>query len=60
MIKSKPIGTVAEREKMPFEVTPFMPYLTRFGSDAAKPIAASAQQPADATKPGDAPAPAKP
>src|SRR5216683_2666857 len=23
MIKSKPIGTVAEREKMPFEVTPF-------------------------------------
>src|SRR5216684_645183 len=27
MIKSKPIGTVAEREKMPFEVTPFMPYL---------------------------------
>src|SRR3981081_2575224 len=26
LIKSKPIGTVAEREKMPFEVTPFMPY----------------------------------
>lgn len=33
LIKSKPVGTVAEREKMPFEVTPFMPYLTRFGSD---------------------------
>jgi len=45
LIKSKPVGTVAEREKMPFEVTPFMPYLTRFGSDAAKPIAASAQAP---------------
>ncbi len=29
MLKSKPIGTVAEREKMPFEVTPFMLYLTR-------------------------------
>src|SRR5580692_244383 len=42
LIKSKPVGTVAEREKMPFEVTPFMPYLTRFGSDAGKPIAASA------------------
>ena len=42
LIKSKPIGNVAEREKMPFEVTPFMPYLTRFGSEAAKPIAASA------------------
>jgi len=42
LIKSKPVGTIAEREKMPFEVTPFMPYLTRFGSDTGKPIAASA------------------
>ena len=41
LIKSKPVGTVAEREKMPFEVTPFMPYLMRYGVDAAKPIAAS-------------------
>ncbi len=41
LIKSKPVGTVAEREKMPFEVTPFMPYLTRFTTEAAKPIAAS-------------------
>jgi hypothetical protein len=47
MIKSKPVGTVAEREKMPFEVTPFMPYLTRFGSDTGKPIAASANTQAD-------------
>ncbi len=29
MLKSKPVGSVAEREKMPFEVTPFMLYLTR-------------------------------
>jgi hypothetical protein len=29
MLKSKPVGQVAEREKMPFEVTPFMLYLTR-------------------------------
>jgi hypothetical protein len=58
LIKSKPVGTVAEREKMPFEVTPFMPYLTRYGSDAVKPIAASAVSPAEPTaKPGDAPAP---
>jgi Peptidase family M48 len=42
LIKSKPVGTVAEREKMPFEVTPFMPYLTRYGADTSKPIAASA------------------
>ena len=51
LIKSKPVGTVAEREKMPFEVTPFMPYLTRFGAESAtKPIAASA---APDAKPGD-------
>jgi hypothetical protein len=54
LIKSKPVGTIAEREKMPFEVTPFMPYLTRFGSDAGKPIAASVATPAD-PKAGDAP-----
>ncbi|MGA2421528.1 MAG: M48 family metalloprotease [Candidatus Acidiferrum sp.] len=60
LIKSKPVGTVAEREKMPFEVTPFMPYLVRFGTDAAKPIAASAVSPAEPqAKPGDAP-PANP
>jgi hypothetical protein len=59
IIKSKPIGTIAEREKMPFEVTPFMPYLTRYGTDTAKPIAASVTQPLDANKP-DASEPAKP
>ncbi len=59
MIKSKPIGAVAEREKMPFEVTPFMPYLTRYGGDTNKPVAASAAAPQD-TKPGEAPDPTKP
>ncbi|HKF24981.1 MAG TPA: hypothetical protein VKB24_03355, partial [Candidatus Acidoferrum sp.] len=60
MLKSKPVGTLAEREKMPFEVTPFMPYLTRFGADSgAKPIAASAQQAPDGTAIAD-PQPAKP
>src|SRR5271168_2423683 len=54
MIKSKPVGTVAEREKMPFEVTPFMPYLTRFGTDTGKPIAASVATQAD-PKAGDKP-----
>jgi Peptidase family M48 len=42
LLKSKPVGGMAEREKMPFEITPFMPYLTRFGNDATKPINASA------------------
>ena len=32
MLKAKPVGTVAEREKMPFEVTPFMLYLTRLAN----------------------------
>jgi hypothetical protein len=59
MIKSKPIGTVAEREKMPFEVTPFMPYLTRYGADTGKPVAASAAVPQD-VKPGEPPDPTKP
>ena len=59
MIKSKPVGIVAEREKMPFEVTPFMPYLTRYGSETGKPVAASATQPPDSNKSGEA-APAKP
>ena len=54
LIKSKPVGTIAEREKMPFELTPFMPYLTRFGSEAGKPIAASATTQGDA-KPGEVP-----
>ena len=56
LIKSKPIGNVAEREKMPFEVTPFMPYLTRFGSEAAKPVAASANGPSDPAPSVNAPA----
>ncbi len=58
LIKSKPVGTVAEREKMPFEVTPFMPYLMRYGTEPSKPIAASAAAPSD-PKTGEA-APGKP
>ncbi len=59
LIKSKPVGTVAEREKMPFEITPFMPYLTRYGSDSTKPVAASAATPQE-VKPGEPPDPTKP
>src|SRR5579859_5515809 len=66
LIKSKPVGTVAEREKMPFELTPFMPYLTRYNSDSSKGTNASSSEskspesasipptdakPADPTKP---------
>ena len=60
LIKSKPVGTVAEREKMPFEVTPFMPYLMRYGTENAKPVAASTTAPQQGPTPGEAPDPAKP
>jgi len=43
MLKSKPVGAVAEREKMSFEVTPFMLYLVREGNNmSAVPGAVSA------------------
>ena len=35
MLKSKPVSTVAESEKMPFEVTPFAIYLTRQGDHSS-------------------------
>jgi hypothetical protein len=60
LLKSKPIGNVAEREKMPFEVTPFMPYLTRFGSEAAKPVAASINASSDPSPSVNAPAATSP
>jgi hypothetical protein len=44
MLKSKPVGAVAEREKMPFEVTPFILFLTREeNSSTQAPGAVSAQ-----------------
>lgn len=39
MAKSKPVQLLSAREKMPFEVTPFMPYLSRY--DAASATAAA-------------------
>lgn len=36
LVKTKPVALLSPREKMPFEVTPFMPYLTRVESVAAK------------------------
>ena len=32
LIKTKPVSITAATEKMPFEVTPFFPFLTRFGA----------------------------
>jgi hypothetical protein len=35
MLKSKPVGAVAEAEKMPFQITPFAFYLTRQGDSSS-------------------------
>ncbi len=49
LVTAKPVQLISAREKMPFEVTPFMPFLTRYEST---PNAASAPATkADATKP---------
>ncbi len=55
MLKSKPVGQIAEREKMPFEVTPFVLYLTRYDSNSGNSsqnpssVSADSKQGADAT-----------
>jgi hypothetical protein len=35
LTKSKPVTLISSREKMPLEVTPFMPYLTRYAATSA-------------------------
>jgi hypothetical protein len=34
LIKTSPVAITSARDKMPFEVTPFFPRLTRYGSGA--------------------------
>jgi peptidase M48-like protein len=40
LIKTKPVAITAASEKMPFEVTPFFPFLTRYGGAAPEKTAA--------------------
>lgn len=47
MLQAKPVGAIAEREKMPFEVTPFILFLTRDTSALQVPGAVSAQSNTD-------------
>ncbi|MGA2003017.1 MAG: M48 family metalloprotease [Terriglobales bacterium] len=45
LIKTKPVAITAAAEKMPFEVTPFFPFLTRFGTPSPdKPVPAPAAE----------------
>jgi len=43
MMKSKAVGTVAEAENTPFQITPFMFYLTRVVDSTPPPLAAGAR-----------------
>ena len=42
MLKSKPVGTVAEAENTPFQITPFMFYLTRVADNSPVPVMTTA------------------
>jgi hypothetical protein len=51
LFKSKPVGTVAETEKMPFEVTPFFFYLTRQGENLSAEAASAVSAKSDTDMP---------
>lgn len=44
LVKTRPISLLSAREKMPFEVTPFVLYLTRVEGKAGQPDSAAAPQ----------------
>jgi Peptidase family M48 len=64
MLKAKPVNIVAEREKMPFEITPFVIYLTREQGRSAQNVptvaTSSHETPAVATSNGTADDPVGP
>ena len=55
MLKSRPAGTVAEAENTPFQITPFMFYLTRVADNSLAPTMAAAAPGVEATAQMDAP-----
>jgi len=57
LLKAKPVALLSPREKMPFEITPFMPYLTRYQKPAANVTADAAK--ADMAKQQQQQAPAQ-
>ncbi len=46
MAKTKPVALLSAREKMPFEVTPVFPYLTRIPLSGAEKVASTSPSPA--------------
>jgi Peptidase family M48 len=55
MLKSKPVGMVAEAENTPFHIAPFMFYLTRVADNPQAPIVAAAAPGVEAAAQMDAP-----
>jgi len=56
LIKTKPVALNSAAEKMPFEVTPFFPFLTRYGSAGS--LTATPGTATPATAPGSTASPA--
>lgn len=42
LAKAKPVALASAREKIPFEITPFFPYLTRLSTPSSEKVASSA------------------
>ncbi len=45
MAKAKPVALTSAKEKMPFEITPFFPYLTRLSIPGSEKVALTAPAP---------------
>jgi hypothetical protein len=45
LAKAKPVALVSAKEKMPFEITPFFPYLTRLSTPMSDKVAVTAPAP---------------
>jgi hypothetical protein len=48
LIKTKPVAVTTAAEKMPFEVTPFFPFLTRLSTAAPEKVAPATEKTAAA------------
>ena len=53
MVKAQPVAITSARDKMPFEVTPFFPRLTRYGANATSvgPVSATTASSGNTTAP---------
>lgn len=45
LAKTKPVALISARENMPFEITPFFPYLSRFSAAGSQKVALTAPAP---------------